>query len=157
MDRETLKIAQEILLSGARAKKFYAKLGEALMEQKDINLNEAELLLYFADHENSESGAAKQRAVSKSLVSKGVDSLVKKGLAIIQQDKADRRCNKVVLQARGKALAEEIRELRKQFAAAVMKGITREQMAIVRDIIEMISRNIEDGLRQIKEGSGKGD
>ena len=53
MDRETLKIAQEILLSGARAKKFYAKLGEAFMEQKDINLNEAELLLYFAYHDNS--------------------------------------------------------------------------------------------------------
>ena len=131
MNKEKLNIAQDILVTGARAKKFYAKLGETIMAEKGITLNEADMLMYFADHENSESGAAKQRAISKSLVSKAVDALVKKGLVSIEQDEADRRCKRIVIEEKGRALIDEIKALRNRFASIVMKDISKEQIEVI--------------------------
>lgn len=155
MDKEHLNIAQDILISGARAKKLYAKLGEAMMKEKSLSMNEADLLMYFTDNENSESGAAKQRAISKSLVSKAVDSLVKKDLVSIELDEADRRCKKVVIQEKGREMAKDIQILRAHFASIVMKDITDEQLGIIKQLIETISKNIQEGLRQMDQTEGK--
>ena len=81
-----------------RLNKLYDLLREELLKQFGITQIESEILVYLAFHEafgeaggDTASDIAESRILSKSNVSKGVYSLMKKGFLVGEQDERDRR------------------------------------------------------------------
>ena len=128
-------------------------LREAVLEE-GLTPNEIEVLL-FLEHGtyNTARDISRLRGMPRSLVSKAVDQLVRRGYVESSQDKQDRRVSRLRLaQARG------------DFLSKLCKGVTQEEFAAFFSMVGKMVDNLgdmplEDELRlenEFEKGSVKG-
>ena len=132
--------------ASATVEKNYAKFLAPICKQWDLTRNELDILLFLYNNPAYDRAAdiVSRRGIAKSHVSLGVASLEEKGLLARSFDKNDRRTAHLKLEARGRTIAAQAREKQQAFFCALYQGITPEEFAIWKNIVQKVCKNIEN-------------
>ena len=117
--------------------------------EEGLSQNEIEVLLFLAHKKCDTAREITQfRGISRSLVSKSVDLLMKKGYLEAKQDEKDRRVIHLLLLPKAEKTIEKLNIIRREFMRKLCEGITREEadafMVIVRKMAGNVQKNIPD-------------
>jgi MarR family transcriptional regulator for hemolysin len=130
----------------AAAQKYYAKLLDPVCKEWNLTRNELDVILFL--HNNPEFDRAadivSRRGISKSHVSLSVSGLEEKGILIRRFDENDRRTAHLELTRDGIRIADQGRELQNQYFAAMYRGISREELQIMKNIVLKVQENIQN-------------
>ena len=129
-------------------KSVRAAMRDAAREE-GLSQNEIEVLLFLAHKKCDTAREITQfRGISRSLVSKSVDLLMKKGYLEAKQDEKDRRVIHLLLLPKAEKTIEKLNIIRREFMSKLCEGITREEadafMVIVRKMAGNVQKNIPD-------------
>ena len=129
-------------------KSVRAAMRDAAREE-GLSQNEIEVLLFLAHKKCDTAREITQfRGISRSLVSKSVDLLMKKGYLEAKQDEKDRRVIHLLLLPKAEKTIEKLNIIRREFMRKLCEGITREEadafMVIVRKMAGNVQKNIPD-------------
>ena len=119
-------------------------LREAVREE-GLTQNEIEVLLFLERGKfDTARDISQVRGMPRSLVSKAVDQLVKRGFVETCQDKQDRRVVRLRLLPSAKALVDKLVQTRRQFFAQLCQGITQEEAAAFYSMVEKMTKNLNE-------------
>lgn len=136
-------------------------LREAVREE-GLTQNEIELLLFLdRGRYNTARDVSRMRGMPRSLVSKAVDQLVRRGYVETCQDQKDRRVVRLALLEPAHPVVERLVQARKEFYAQLCQGITQEEAAVFYTMVEKMVENLnrlalDDKQAPHKEKQGRG-
>lgn len=109
-------------------------------------------LMFFFLFNNEPLDTAKDiveyRAISKSLISKSVDSLIKKDYLYSEVDKVDRRSIHLKIKPTAIPIVEKLHEIQKDYFALLLHNVTDEEYDMFEIVLSKIYRNITDELEK---------
>lgn len=150
MADNVMRDAREVIRSGSldtiqAAKKKYALLLEPVCRRWKLTRNELDVLLFLANNPGFDRAAdiVNIRQIAKSHVSLSVGNLEARGLLYREYDPADRRTAHLKLTGDALTIAQEGQSLQQQFFGRIFAGLTPEEVALWRTILEKVCRNIE--------------
>ena len=128
-----------------RAQKGYARVLEPICKQWQITRNEMDVLLFLANNPGMDRAVdiVNGRGLSKSHVSFSVNNLEMRGFLARRVDQTDRRTIHLVLTQLVQPIVEAGQKAQRQFFTTIFAGVSREEMAIWRQITEKVSNNIQ--------------
>ena len=128
------------------AKKSYALVMAPLCKEQDLTRNELDVLLFLHNNPAYDRAAdiVSLRGIAKSHVSLSVASLEDRGLLLRSFDENDRRTAHLTLTDRGRAIAEQARQLQGRFFAELYRGVSREEFALWGKITEKVCENVRN-------------
>ena len=130
-----------------------ARLNEKIVgevsREHGMNSTELGILMFLAN--NPQYDTAKEiveyRGMTKSCVSKAVDSLVRQGYLSTREDDADRRITHLVLEEQaGLAIAEGL-QAQERLMAYICQGLSAEEMEGFCKIYNRIMENTKEALK----------
>lgn len=125
-------------------KKFRSCIRESI-QGCDLSQNELEVLLYLSTHpENTAKDLSSCRGVSRSLVSKSVDMLMKRGYIRVEQDQQDRRKIRLFLEPKADGLVQKMQTAKQNFIRQVFEGISSQEMAGLTVILQKMMDNLQN-------------
>ena len=125
-------------------------------QTEELSHNEIEVLLFLAHKKCDTAREITQiRGISRSLVSKSVDLLLKKGYIDAKQDERDRRVIHLLLLPKAEKNVEKLNEARKEFLLRLCEGITREEAEAFMAIVQKMSVNVQKYLPESGRQIGK--
>ena len=120
-----------------------AALREAVREE-ELTQNEIEVLLFLERGKfDTARDISRVRGMPRSLVSKAVDQLVKRGMIEACQDKLDRRVVRLRLLPPAQDLVKKLVAARKEFFNQLCQGITKEEAAAFYSMVEKMTKNLD--------------
>lgn len=133
-------------------RRVYAKTFTQLFDNEDLSPNEIDILLFLSN--NPSIDTSKQLVyflgVSKGLICRSIDSLVRKGYIISEPDKKDRRIQRLKLSSNSSALVLKLREVNQYINSVVLEGVPKEEIEQTKVTLEKIL----DKFNMILEGDG---
>lgn len=122
--------------------------------QEGLSQNEIEvLLLLYVGRWDTARDISRARGLPRSLVSKSVDRLLKRGYIETRQDPQDRRVARLRLLPPAQAAVERLNQAKGVFFSRLCQGITPEEAAAFRSLVDKMMQNL-DGL--LPEGEPEG-
>ena len=122
--------------------------------QEGLSQNEIEvLLLLHVGRWDTARDISRARGLPRSLVSKSVDQLLKRGYIETRQDPQDRRVARLRLLPPAQAAVERLNQAKGVFFSRLCQGITPEEAAAFRSLVDKMMQNL-DGL--LPEGEPEG-
>lgn len=122
--------------------------------QEGLSQNEIEvLLLLYVGRWDTARDISRARGLPRSLVSKSVDQLLKRGYIETRQDPQDRRVARLRLLPPAQAAVERLNQAKGVFFSRLCQGITPEEAAAFRSLVDKMMQNL-DGL--LPEGEPEG-
>ena len=122
--------------------------------QEGLSQNEIEvLLLLYVGRWDTARDISRARGLPRSLVSKSVDQLLKRGYIETRQDPQDRRVARLRLLPPAQAAVERLNQAKGVFFSRLCQGITLEEAAAFRSLVDKMMQNL-DGL--LPEGELEG-
>ena len=130
----------------ALAKKSYGKLLAPICARYDLTRNALDVLLFLHNNPQFDRAAdvVVHRGMTKSHVSLSVSDLESRGLLLRRFDETDRRTAHLVLTEQGTAIAQEAKAAQSEFFDGIYQGVTPEEFALWRKIMEKVSGNIRN-------------
>lgn len=138
------------LIFNWKLKKVYEKIFYQLTEELQLTQNEIDVLLFLHNNAplNTASDIARYRAMSKSMISKSVDSLYRKGHLSYETDKIDKRCIHLKIEPVAIPIVEKLHEVQKEFFAILTCNITGEEYKAMETALNKMYQNIIDQLEE---------
>lgn len=125
-------------------------LREAVREE-GLTQNEIEVLLFLQRGRfDTARDISRVRGMPRSLVSKAVDQLVKRGYVATRQDKRDRRVVRLELLPPAQAIVGKLVQARQEFFAQLCKGITQEEADAFFSMVDKMTENLS-GMKELSE------
>lgn len=122
--------------------------------QEGLSQNEIEvLLLLHVGRWDTARDISRASGLPRSLVSKSVDQLLKRGYIETRQDPQDRRVARLRLLPPAQAAVERLNQAKGVFFSRLCQGITPEEAAAFRSLVDKMMQNL-DGL--LPEGEPEG-
>lgn len=132
------------LIFSWKLKKVYEKRFEPLIEELQLTQNEIDVLLFL--HNNAPLDTARDiaryRAMSKSMISKSVDSLYRKGYLSYETDEIDKRCIHLKIELVALPIVEKLYGVQKEFFTTLTCNITEEEYNAMETALNKIYQNI---------------
>lgn len=129
-----------------RAKKKYAQMMEPICSRWNLTRNELDVLLFL--HNNPEYDRAADivahRGLVKSHVSLSVGELEIKGLLLRSPAPEDRRAVHLKLTESGHKIADQGREVQKNFFSCIFAGLSHDDIVLWQQMMEQVCRNIDN-------------
>jgi DNA-binding MarR family transcriptional regulator len=125
--------------------KLYERVFAEVLERFDLTPNEKDVLLFLYNNEgyDTASDIVRHRSISKSLVSKSIDSLGQRGYLNVRQDEVDRRIMHLILTDEARMIAKELKAVQEDFFKMVGECFTREEGEQFLLLIEKLIDNVE--------------
>ena len=82
------------------------------------------------------------RGIKSGIASVSVEMLIENGLLTRTPDPADRRKHRLVPTEQAAAVIEAGREMQRQFASALRRGITEEELATMERVFGKVEENL---------------
>ena len=149
MAQNILLQAREMVRSGQLdasqlAKKRYDLMLEPVCRRYDLTRNELDVLLFLANNPDFDRAAdiVNIRQISKSHVSLSVGNLEQRELLIREFDPEDRRTAHLKLTDAARAIAAEGADCQEDFFRRIFTGLSREDLALWRSLLERVCDNI---------------
>lgn len=150
MSQNVLLRARDVIRSGSLdtvqlAKKKYSLLLEPVCRRWELTRNELDVLLFLANNPDFDRAAdiVSLRQISKSHVSLSVSNLEQRGLLYREYDPEDRRTAHLKLTEEALAITREGNRIQQDYFNRVFAGLTEEEFALWRAILEKVCRNIQ--------------
>lgn len=125
-------------------KKFRSRIRESI-QGCGLSQNELEVLLYLSTHpENTAKDLSSCRGVSRSLVSKSVDMLMRQGYIRVEQDQQDRRKLRLFLEPKADGLVQKMQAAKQDFIRQVFEGISSQDLAGLTVILQKMMDNLQN-------------
>ena len=121
-----------------------ATLRKAVLDE-GLSQNEIEVLLILKQGCcNTARDMSRLRGMPRSLVSKSVDQLIKRGYVEARQDQRDRRVTRLQLLPPAQATVERLEQVRKEYFSRLCLGITGEAAEAFRSMVNKMAKNLEE-------------
>lgn len=132
------------LIFSWKLKKAYEKIFYPLAESLKLTQNEIDVLLFLYNNEplDTASDIAKYRAMSKSMISKSVDGLYKRGYLSYEIDNIDKRCIHLKIEPEAVPMIEELHQVQKDFFDLLTQDITPKQYQAMEEVLNKMYQNI---------------
>ena len=115
--------------------------------------NEMNVLIFLSN--NPSINTAKELTVtlgvSKGLVCRSTDSLIRQGYLVSEEDTKDHRILHLKLTEKADPVIRQLRNSLQEFAEAVIKDITKEELELYNRIQQKMASNLEDMVKGKKE------
>ncbi len=124
-------------------KRRYAREMAPVLEKWQLNSMELDVLLFLGNNPgyDTASDMVHLRQLTKSHVSKAVESLTGKGLLSQQRDSLNRRRVHLLLLPAAQPVLEAGQQAQQRFVDALTRGFSQEDKAHMQHMLEMIARN----------------
>ena len=110
----------------------------------DISPDQTKLLFILKNHHNiNQNALAKKLNISKATLSVRLQRLEKLGYLTRVQDENDKRNYILNITETGEAFIETAIEIMKKRLVLLFDGVSKEQIANINDVIDIVKRNIE--------------
>lgn len=115
-----------------------------LTEELQMTQNEIDVLLFLYNNDplDTASDIAKYRAMSKSMISKSVDSLYRRRYLSYEMDKVDKRCVHLKIEPVAIPIVKRLHEVQKEFLAVLTSNITEEEYKAMETALNKMHQNI---------------
>ncbi|WP_312651998.1 MarR family winged helix-turn-helix transcriptional regulator, partial [Proteiniclasticum sp.] len=132
------------------AKTVYEKMFYQVSEELELTQNEIDVLLFLHNNAplNTASDIARYRAMSKSMISKSVDSLYKRGYLSYDIDELDKRCIHLKIEPVAMPIVKKLHEVQKQFFDILTSNISEEEYKVMETVLNKMYENIIDELEE---------
>ena len=129
-----------------KLKKVYEKMFYQLTEELQLTQNEIDVLLFLYNNSPLDTARdiARYRAMSKSMISKSVDSLYRKGYLSYEIDEIDKRCIHLKIKPVAIPIVEKLHEAQKEFFYILTYNITKEEYKAMETVLNKMYANIID-------------
>ena len=126
-----------------RAQKGYARMLEPVCKKWNLTRNELDILLFLQNNPGLDRAAdiVSHRGIAKSHVSQSVGLLENKGLLLRVEDSTDRRTIRLRLTQSALPIAREGQEAQKKFFEQIRRGLSGEELALMREVIRKVCDN----------------
>ena len=138
------------LIFSWKIKKVYEKMFYQVSEELELTQNEIDVLLFLHNNAplNTASDIARYRAMSKSMISKSVDSLYKRGYLSYDIDELDKRCIHLKIEPVAMPIVKKLHEVQKQFFDILTSNISEEEYKVMETVLNKMYENIIDELEE---------
>lgn len=138
------------LIFNWKLKKVYEKMFYSLTKEFELTQNEIDVLLFLYNNSllNTARDIARYRAMSKSMISKSVDSLYKRGFLSYETDETDKRCIHLKIKPVVIPIVEKLYEVQKEFFDSLTYNITKEEYKTMETVLNKMYQNITDQLEE---------
>lgn len=143
--KEALEQSTKIVSTLSKISYQYRRLLSMNCTKYGISPNESGrlLMLYKFGDITTASQMSKAMGVTKSLVSRSVDNLTKKGYITTKHDELDRRVQHISLTESAQELCKKIYAESDDIYLRAVQGLTPRQMKRVAEAMEIMSENFE--------------
>ena len=142
---------EDFLTDAVRLERLHQSCFRELTEQYGLSPGDVVVLLFierFAPERDTVTEIAQSRGTSKALVVRSVNRLQKRGLLVQRRDEADRRIVHLALSEAGADAAGRMRRRHSELDRQLRQGITEDELAQVRRIMEKMQCNLNALLEQ---------
>ena len=138
------------LIFNWKLKKMYEKMFYQLTEELQLTQNEIDVLLFLNNNSPLDTARdiARYRAMSKSMISKSVDSLYRKGFLSYETDETDKRCIHLKIEPVAMPIVKKLHEVQKQFFDILTSNISEEEYKVMETVLNKMYENIIDELEE---------
>lgn len=138
----------ELLLNGQLYKKLKEVVYKPIIQDYGLSMLDIKVLVFLRDHEKYDTARdiVEMHYITKSYVSKAIDTLIEKGYLKRNQDLQDRRCIHLELQEKAFPVIDFVKVKQEELLEIMFRGVTEEEERIIRQIAAKIGRNIADVL-----------
>lgn len=139
----------EQLLNGQYYKKYQETIYSEVTERYRLTLLEVRVLLFFDTHgsNNTAKDLVKVHHFTKSNVSKSIDVLLDRGYLRKEYDSQDRRYIHLKVQPEAASVLELARQCRQNMFQGIFRGVSEEELQVIRNVAQKIHQNISDALQ----------
>ena len=147
--------ATEALLTIRQTMKFYDSCLEGVRRRHGLSRIEVVIMSFLGNNPGFDSVGeiSGMRMLSKGNVSRGADSLCRRGLLERCPDREDRRAVHLLLTPQAAPIVNEIEDAARQFARQAFRGFEPGELGLFRDY----NRRLRENLGQDPERSGLSD
>ena len=147
---DILSQTADILLTLRMIFKFYEHCLEDVRSQYHLSGMELKIISFLHNNpdKNTVGDIAEQRMLSKGNVSRGVDSLIKKGLLCRVPDPKDRRWVRLHLKASADPIIRAIEDAGNEFSQQILEGFSPEELKMYENFNARLNQNIHQHLRR---------
>ncbi|MEF9962385.1 MAG: helix-turn-helix domain-containing protein [Erysipelotrichaceae bacterium] len=142
---------ETLLKQFASFRKVYAKLCLDSLPQYNFAPSEIDILLFLSN--NLSINTAKELGfylqVSKSLICRSVDSLLKREFIRICEDENDKRIQHLLLNEKSNEVIKVLKTSQIIFQQQILNGISENDLNVVKRVVSVIDENV----KQINERS----
>lgn len=124
-------------------KRRYAREMGPVLDKWQLNSMELDVLLFLGNNPgyDTASDMVQLRQLTKSHVSKAVETLTAKGLLAQERDQANRRRVHLLLLPAAQPILEAGQQAQQRFLDALTRGFSPEDMTAMQRMLETIARN----------------
>ena len=135
-----MKSVEDMLKEFSVIRKVYAKIFTQLFNSEDLSPNEIDILLFLSN--NPSIDTSKQLVyfldVSKGLICRSIDSLVKKGFVTSSPDEKDRRIQRLKLTKNADSVIRQLSQVSEYIDSVILEGISKEEIEQTKNTLEKI-------------------
>lgn len=124
----------------SQIRKVYAERLNIKFQEENFSANEISVLILLSNNKsiNTSSQLTTILGVSKSLVSRSLAALERKGLIQTREASGDRRSREIYLTASASAVTKQLSEGIKEINEVVLADISEEEMRMMKETMEKI-------------------
>lgn len=134
-----MNLIQEI----SKIVKTYNRQCKNTFAEHRLTLNDVRLLIYMIDNPEIDVAAdiSRNLSMAQSLICRSIESLSKKGLLEVKQDKNDRRLNHLALTV-DDSLKHQLTEFDENFKETMIEGISISELGSFESTLKLILSNL---------------
>lgn len=123
--------------------KEFKRKNRTVISSYKLSPNEIDILvaLHMGKYDVAKD-IAENFEISKSLVCRSVDSLIKKGYIDTKKDENDKRITHLILRKEAKPIVESLKENRKKTTEILLKDIDEKELEIFKKVLDKMKNNI---------------
>lgn len=134
------------LVSFTKAKKTYKKFISPTLNDLGLTHNEFEILVFL--QENLEYNTAKDivefSGLSKGLISRSIESLLKKDMITIKKDENDKRVFRLYISKSAEETISILNKISNEFCRLLLKGLQDEELIAFDSILNKMIKNLNN-------------
>lgn len=143
---ETRERSVETMLQQfAMIRKVYGKLCFQSLSSYEFSPSEIDILIFLSN--NQTINTAKELAfclnISKGLIARSVESLMKRELIEVKEDRSDKRIKHVFLKDNSEGVVQQIKEQKNALAQILRKGVSDEELQVLLETMMKINKNMQ--------------
>ncbi|MGG5460639.1 MarR family winged helix-turn-helix transcriptional regulator [Clostridium sp. B9] len=134
------------LVSFTKAKKTYKKFISSTLNDLGLTHNEFEILVFL--QENLEYNTAKDivefSGLSKGLISRSIESLLKKDMLTIKKDEKDKRIFRLYISESATETMAILNKISNEFCKLLLEGLQEEELIAFDSILNKMIKNLNN-------------
>ncbi len=140
----------EVVMSGIQLKKLIAKKVEPIIQECDLRPVELDILVFLHREKSIDTakGIIQKKHLSKAHISKSIDNLRSKGFIQVNEDENDHRILHISLTEKSIEVVEKVIEIYTECKDIMQRGISPEELEIVKNVISKMNQNINRELEE---------